>query len=456
MRRMVSILEAGARLRVSFPYLSENPQEFTAATGVPKESLHWSLAFGEQRVAGGPLPAECLIQADISNGHNGAYTLRLLDSRQEPPAEVWKQLVFCQPTQTRDAGSIHELAMKFAPVLLFSHREQYFPVSLGELLCSEEVKRSTQAIKVETIFGKEEIPLPQLAEFLRFNGHADYLLDQSMLGTHRSDFRQLHGNSERAVVYYSYLESSEPGTFYIKYHTFYAFDPKTGIAKLLGVGPHIFDRESMTLTFRNQTNPETVTVSGHLENQTISFLDKLIAWSNGRVRYDSAHPSAPQVLGHPVVPVAEGSHALYPAAGRYQISVLSELAGHIMRRFLPQHAEEDEPDELANRQVLLPPALHSEQLANYELRPLRLDLLSSEPRNTDELYDPDTGVLTFSGYWVDVPGPQNERFPPFSRKEVEVDDWIANAFPWNWDALPKDVIAHNEAITQAIRDRLSG
>ncbi|MBI3396424.1 MAG: hypothetical protein HY042_11355, partial [Spirochaetia bacterium] len=86
--------------------------------------------------------------------------------------------------------------------------------------------------------------------------------------------------------------------------------------------------------------------------------------------------------------------------------------------------------------------------------PLRLDLLRSDPLPPAPLYDPSTSALVFSGCWVDVPGPHNERFPPFSRKETDIEDWVDNAFPWTWEDLPKSVLENNAALLDHIERQL--
>ena len=453
MRHMFQVVEAGQNLVVELPFLRERAADFFSLLSLPEQDVQFDIRYGDKQIAAGKVGGDGRIQISLGGQPAGAYTVRLL-AMAPREREIWKQLVYAQPSLSRTPRQVDALARRYAPIFLFSHKEEYFPVSLRDLLHAPELMASDQSVKVDTVFGSESVPLACLAEFLRYNGHSEYLLNQSALSMRHSDFKKVHGSAGTSVVYYSYMEDNANNRFFINYHTFYTFDPKTGIAKLLNVGPHIFDRESMTITFDASEKPVTVVVSGHMENQTISFFDQLMAWNSGRVAYGAGHPRAPQVKGHPVVPVAEGSHALYPAAGRYKISVLTELAGHIMRQFLPDESEDDEPAELHDRQVLLPPALASERYACYELRPLRLDCLSTDPSPTEALYDPDSSVLVFSGYWVDVPGTHNERFPPFSKKECEIEGWVDGAFQWNWDSLPDDVSKHTEAITEAIASRI--
>ena len=130
--------------------------------------------------------------------------------------------------------------------------------------------------------------------------------------------------------------------------------------------------------------------------------------------------------GHPVVAVAGGSHALYPSAGTFHISILTEIASHIFcNLFYPEPGESD----MNEHQFILPPGMKSGRFASYDLRPLRLDLLQSDPHpEATPLYDPETAALMFSGYRVDVPGFQNERFPPFSKREMDVCSRVQDGF----------------------------
>ncbi len=440
--RFLSICEAGVRLRVELPWLLADPAGFAATFG--SRALDWSLALGARTVAEGR--TEGHLDVDLSAEAAGAYRLRLCVGENE----VWKQDIYCQPKLTRTPEQIDALARVYAPVLLFSAKEEYFPVSLGTLVGAPAVKASEDTVHVETVHGDLAVPLSQLDEFLRYNGHADYLLDQSAFDAEKV-FDEVRGDFRNSTVYYSYLEDEASGRTFLNFHTFYAFDPKTGIAKFLGVGPHVFDRESLTFVFGRGGEPECLVVSGHLEGQRILYFDSLKFWSEGRVRMSFPDERVAAVQGHAVVSVAEGSHALYPAPGVYHISVLAELAGHVLGSLCSLLGiEQPAEDRLLDHQVLLPPALTSSRYQSYTLRPLRIDLLRSEPLPASDLYDPATATLVFSGYWVDVPGFANERFPPFSSREVDPAGWVDGAYPWNWDVLPAGVVEHNLALARAI------
>lgn len=452
---MFQILEAGKTLVIDLPWLRKNPEEFFKLKEIRPQTLSYRIFLSEKEIVRGNLWPDCRLEADLSKNHSGAYAVHIYGMDEEgEETEVWKQFVYVQMNMKRTPEEIHDIASRFAPVFLFSRKEKYFPVSFSELLHAQAIEKTSQCVKVETIFGEEEIPLKHLDEFLRYNGNCDYLLDQSILDMSESVFHEIKGDFRRSVVYYSYIEDSSRNRFFINYHTFYAFDPKTGIAKMLNIGPHIFDRESLTISFRSDGTPESLVLSGHLENQPILFLEKLKMWKTGRVKIAIPDTLSPAVGNHAIVPVAEGSHALYPTAGLYHISVLTELAGHVFRSILPMDTDDDEPPEMETHQLLLPPEMKSDRFVNYDLRPLRLDLLRSESHAAQTLYDPSTACLVFSGYWVDVPGLQNERFPPFSRKEKDIEEWIDQAYPWEWKDLPENILRHNRALSEYVESNI--
>lgn len=455
-KHMFRVLKVGSFLHVDMPWPRDNAEFLFKELDLHPVPLAFEIKHGGKSVASGRLDTDWQIQIDLSGKPSGVYEVRITGrTTDEQEKEVWRQYVYVQTSCKRTPTEIHQLAQRYAPIFLFSRKEEYFPVSLEDLVASKAVRESKGHVSVDTIFGEQEVPVSRLDEFLRFNGHADYLLDQSMAGMDESVFFEIRGDFRRSVVYYSYIEDRAKDRFFINYHTFYAFDPKTGIAKFLNVGPHIFDRESLTVVFRGDGTPESIVLSGHLENQAILFLEKLRMWNTGRVRLRFGDPLSPEVRGHAIVPVAEGSHALYPTAGLYHISVLTELAGHVFRNILPLDKHDaDEPPEMSSHQVLLPPTLQSETFANYELRPLRLDMLHSDPSTPQEFYDPSIACLVFSGYWVDVPGFHNERFPPFSRKEMDIEDWVDQAYVWEWEGLPPRVTDHNRALGDYIQGKL--
>ncbi len=450
--RIFEIIEAGERLLIALPWCKDHPDEVRHKAHADPATMQYRLKFGEQVIREGEIGGDFRISLDLRGEKNGVYTMQILARSVKDGGyrEFWKQQIFIQVSRRRTPEQIDQIAHRYAPIFLFSKKEEYFPVALSDLIHSPDLKSADASVSVDSITGKQHVHLSELDEFLRYNGHSDYLLNHTMFDLD-GVFKQIRGDFRRSVVYYSYLEDRNSDRFFINYHTFYAFDPKTGIAKMLNIGPHVFDRESLTISFRGDGTPESLVLSGHLENQPILFLEKLKMWNTGRVRISLPDELGPTVETHTIVPVAEGSHALYPTAGLYHISLLTELAGHVFKNILHVETEDDDPREMDTHQALLPPAMPSDKFANYDLRPLRFDRMRSEMEPTGPLYDPSVCALVFSGYWVDVPGPQNERFPPFSRKERDIEDWVDGAYVWKWEDLPPDVITHNRALSDYIQ-----
>ena len=206
------------------------------------------------------------------------------------------------------------LAHRWAPILLFSSREEYFPLGLESLVDAPAVKASRDTIKVKTVFGDERIPLPELSEFLRYNGHADYLLDQSAFDSQKV-FDRVHGDFQHSSVYDPLIE--EGGTGFLNLPHLLRVRPedrdceapRRRSARVRPREPHV------RLPAGSLDAPSALVLSAHLEGQTILYFDSLKLWSHGRVKMPLPDPRVADVHGHVIVPVAEGLHALYPAPG---------------------------------------------------------------------------------------------------------------------------------------------
>ena len=68
-------------------------------------------------------------------------------------------------------------------------------------------------------------------------------------------------------------------------------------------------------------------------------------------------------------------------------------------------------------------------------------------------YDADNAHLTFSGYWVDVPGATNARFPPFTKRERQPAAWVDGAFAWDWDGVPAEARRHDDRVRELLSGR---
>ncbi len=167
------------------------------------------------------------------------------------------------------------------------------------------------------------------------------------------------------------------------------------------------------------------------------------------LRWDD--PETLKIAEHPVIAVAEGSHALYPTSGVYRVSFLQEMAGHLNLECLGSagRAEALSPDQL-----LAPPGVRVPGLPPYGLVPLDLSNISSRMR-PGARHREQNAYLAFSGYWVDVPGPRNARFPPFTRKIYDIADWVDGAYPWDWADLPEIYKRNNQIILECLQGWLA-
>lgn len=435
-----------------------HPDEVRRVLRVDGElELSFAAVRGEHRKEGAIDPSDPRFELRFERGKDpdGVWEVRITGGAPGTGKirELWKQGLFVQGARRLDDATIDELARRYAPVFVFSAKERYFPVSLETLLADPAVQSCPDAMKIQTIFGKESIPVAQLGDFMRYNGHSDYLLDFNFLSMRKSIFAGLGGDPRDVTIYYSYLEDPDSGRFFINYHQLYAFDTKTGLARVFGVGPHVFDRESMVLVFDETLAPSAMIISGHLEDQEV-LLAKLKMWRQGRIAVRFDDPMTLKLGDHPVIAVAEGSHALYPTSGVYHLSLLREIAGYLDPGVMASELNDDERLPMSPDQVIVPPSCRSARLPRYRLVSLGLDRLSSRIDPAAIGHDGHAGYLAFSGYWVDVPGTRNARFPPFTDKESKIVDWVDNAFQWRWEDLPARYHDNNEIILSFLRENL--
>ncbi len=119
-------------------------------------------------------------------------------------------------------------------------------------------------------------------------------------------------------------------------------------------------------------------------------------------------PLVKKINGHPVPAIALGSHGIYPKPGNYavllnNIKLLLEPAGGNKLLY---------PEKLSEFQKT--PTSYS-----YALKNLKLESVTSNCREANN-------ILTFSGSTVDVLGPVNASFPPYTDRE---EDYFSYADP---------------------------
>ncbi len=53
-----------------------------------------------------------------------------------------------------------------------------------------------------------------------------------------------------------------------------------------------------------------------------------------------------------------------------------------------------------------------------------------------------------------MPGTPNARFPPFTKKVSEINDWVDGAYDWHWDDVPDRYQRNNRQILRYLRENL--
>ena len=197
---------------------------------------------------------------------------------------------------------------------------------------------------------------------------------------------------------------------------------------------------------------------GHLANTTFAYcdynynlldytvnwrdgvFDQRVFWSKGSLRRRWAssdtvqHEDLPSVQmdndtiragNHPLVFIAEGSHAVYPYPGKYVTSVVEGFPGLIEYAGMPSSGT-----SYALNQIMMPPSTPASNMQNYELRNLNTGRITSYSQNR---------YLAFSGWMVDVLGDNNARFPPYTTREQDPVAYCSNADTVAWDWIPGDM-----------------
>lgn len=386
---------------------------------------------------------------------NGTYVLTLFES--ETDNTVWEQDIFIE-NRSVYTYIIDALAEKFAPILAMSGEENYFPTSLETIFQNTNGSSMLDLkFKLASIKGGDDVPYENLVEYLATNGHKESFNAVGFFSGVKDFFKDISGDSDK-TVYYSFIQKGN--NYYLNYHFLYAYDPK-GTKEHLGLGNHVFDRESITLVFEDvSTNhyvgdfgePIAVVFGAHLDNQTIKYNgDVELTWKGGRVYVPWA--SVRKSESHPIIPVALGSHALYPLCGKYLI---------YGSRFFDEYAC---GSDLNSTKLLLPEFIYDESLGDsYNLHDLKIGDLDSSSTGAFK-------TLMFSGGLVDLLGPYNDKFPPFTdgNREIDIENWVSfdadspmneeRAFYWDIadvDSSLTDAIIHKIDLRKVFVDSSTG
>lgn len=335
----------------------------------------------------------------------------------------WKQKVFAlDKFENTISVTEHEaLATKYAPIIEMSPDEMYWPSSLEYIFNKVEVdpQLSTEPFRLttlnanigenssslmEALFGKKyglnhEFNFSEIDQILPYYGHSESVLKSNLANSTKTRLK-MRTSKNHLTIYYSVFENKKWNEIYINYHMFYAFDSKNGTEDKTVLPAHIFDRESLTVVLRGTSKKPLYTFYGaHLPSQTMAQLDSkgdiVQSWATGRVFVNWNKIITENNRLKAVA--AKGSHGIYPIKGLYAVMgnnkypLLLEPAGG-GKKLYPEF------DPAAGYNL------------KYKLKALNLDNISSDCNSHNRM-------LAFSGSTVDVLGPVNAAFPPFTDRE---------------------------------------
>ncbi len=228
------------------------------------------------------------------------------------------------------------------------------------------------------------------------------------------------GDEDNITVYYSFLENKDNNQAYLNYHFLYPFDPKLGSPDDPAMTGHTFDRESLTIVLNFESHkPEFVVYGAHLASQKLALCgdnnEKLQRWKGGRVKV--LWEEVVTFGDHPIAAIAGGSHAVYPVPGTYAVLLKKHVAtlkesASCAKALLPPEYNGD----IENLNTSIP-------CTPYKLENLKINSITSHSKNR---------LLSFSGYLVDILGSVNAKFPPFTEREVNIDNWVNNKKVYGW------------------------
>ncbi len=307
-----------------------------------------------------------------------------------------------------------------------------------------------------------------LPDVLPFNGNRKSVLDTigfsliKLFGrkTKRNALEKRKGDPENVTIYYSHIpNTSKKDQVIINYHFLYAYDPKLEEKGEIKKTSHIFDRESISIVFNWDKNnsgvqpkPEYVIYGAHLNGQTLGAVKQdeynsekwndLQKWDCGRVKV--LWKDVYKIKEHPCVAVARGSHAPYPVPGNYAVYLLNNSI------FV---------EPAGAGKALLPPGFSCnkknvnelEDISSYNLKDLDLGNITSKSWNN---------ILAYSGEIVDILGPQNAKFPPYTERELNINKWINGddkddkIYKWMPDKVEKSFKEKFTKLTKTIDSNL--
>ena len=418
-----------------------------------------------------------IINFDVSQAGKHTFTIyinrpnnRNIDKFKVP---VWEQDVYVPEKYIAglNKSKINKLAGKYAPFVFLDDEERFLPTSIDYLLNRDSNtgniidKGVNLSIKLEfpkkrrkdkshpnkprQLIGAKiddiDVLYNDLGRVLSFNGDKDSKLHTitKVFGNGiRAKLENRKGRTEHLTVYYSAIQNINKNQLIINYHFLYTYDPKgEDYGDGMKIGSHVFDRESVNVVFDlganrpisiNNIKPIFIIYGAHLEKQTMGLIKSksdttsLQKWKKGRVKVH--WDDAIKIKKRPVVFAALGSHAVYPHSGYYavyyfrKVRVLKEPArcGKILIPNIVSYDNNNMVELFDDKK---------ENVYSYSLKDLEIDRITSNSWN---------GMLAFSGGLVDIIVGADAKFPPYTSRELDCDNWVNKKFIKMWDAAKVD------------------
>jgi len=247
------------------------------------------------------------------------------------PHAVWEQFIVLFDSVEDD---LRESIVDNAPVYAFHEKIfEHFPVSI-ELLYGRGINdfklSPGNRILYQDVVNGEVVT----HEFMKTNGHV-----RNKLYMNKAKAIEEKGDVDDFPTYW-HAEKIDDNNYWVSYISLFAYDRKYAeylVRKnpiVAYFGSHEVDRESISVRFEKYDNgwlPAEVVYAGHLEWQETSFrgcksiIDgceagvTLAEWDGGKTRVK--YPNFARIDRQPIVYVAHGSHAQFPAYGYYGVKV---------------------------------------------------------------------------------------------------------------------------------------
>lgn len=362
----------------------------------------------------------------------GNYVFRLYMStnkamsRKDQRQLIWEQDLFAVKKSEIPFSKeqIEKVAESYAPISLFHAKEYYRPASLEYIFNEEETNKELNnlplTLKVKRLNQKYTFHFSELQDYLAGAGDNSSLLvtktakaNLSLTPTRLEKLMSLRLGRGHEKIYYSFIPNKNLKEYYLNYHYFYSFDPKGKGIRAPTLSSHVFDRESFTIVLDAQLTPLRIVYRAHLDSQTMAIADdkgdKALSWQGGRLALDWAE--AQKFNEHPLIFIAKGSHAIFPLPGVF--SVLADLKVKSIELL---------SEEAGGKQILVPQNAFENtkrKVETYKLQSLDLDKISESNWNR---------ALSFSGNIVDLLGPSDAKFPPFTGREGNLENWVHESY----------------------------